>query len=220
MFSFLFKISMKTKLFNSLKQDHSKLGLADEVLQAYADSLVATGLVTDENLATVSKGQETALKAFQKSIDKERTEKANQKKELDEYKVAHPEKGGEQDKGEPNKDEPAWFTAYKKEQAEKLEKIEQANNQSKTEKAKADRKTLILQKAKDLKISQERIDEGFAIAEDADEAAISSYLSKIATREVATSLPKETNGFTLSTSDKMLEDVVASSLQSVPDVKH
>jgi len=208
---------MKTKLFNQLKQDHSKLGLADDVLQAYADSIVTTGLVTDENLATVSKGQESALKAFQKSIDKERTEKANHKKELDEYKAAHPEKGGEQGKDEPAGDIDAKIAAaIDKHIKPFVEKQNLEESKSKTEA----RKALILQKAKELKISQERIDEGFVIADDADEAAITSYLSKIATREVAMSLPKDSTGFTLSTSDKMLEDVAIASLGNVPDVKH
>lgn len=134
---------MKTKLFNALKQDHSKLGLSDEVLQAYADSLASTGLVTDENLATISKGQETALKAYQSSMDKERTEKASYKKELDELKA----KGGKPEE----KPEPETFTKESIAQllAEAIkpfaEKITTFETQTKSEKRNAD----ILAKAKE-----------------------------------------------------------------------
>ena len=49
---------MKEKIYNQLKQEYARLGLSDELLQSVAASLEATGLVTDENLATVVKGQE------------------------------------------------------------------------------------------------------------------------------------------------------------------
>ena len=48
---------MKEKIFNQLKQDFSKLGLSDEILQSVASSLDAMGLITDDNLATIVKGQ-------------------------------------------------------------------------------------------------------------------------------------------------------------------
>lgn len=40
---------MKEKIFNQLKQDFSKLGLSDEILQSVASSLDAMGLITDDN---------------------------------------------------------------------------------------------------------------------------------------------------------------------------
>ena len=46
-------------------------------------------------------------------------------------------------------------------------------------KAKADHEAKILSKAKELGIPQSRIDEGFTIADDADDEAISTYLSKV-----------------------------------------
>lgn len=79
---------MKEKIFQSLKQTFSsKYGVSDEVLQGYAESLAATGLVNDENLATVIQGQESALRAFQKNFDRVRKEGSDYKKELDELKA-------------------------------------------------------------------------------------------------------------------------------------
>lgn len=48
---------MKDKIFQQLKQKYSNLGLAEEVLKSVAESLEATGIVTDENLETVVAGQ-------------------------------------------------------------------------------------------------------------------------------------------------------------------
>lgn len=76
---------MKTKLFNQLKQAYaSKYGVADEILQGQAEALAATGLVTDENIATVIQGQENVFRAIQTKFDKTVT---GYKKELDELKT-------------------------------------------------------------------------------------------------------------------------------------
>lgn len=184
---------MKIKLFNVLKQDHSKLGLSDEVLQAYVESLVATGLVTDENLATVSKGQETALKAYQSSIDKERTEKANYKSELDALKA----KGGEQKPTEtkPADDLDAKFNAYFD---SKVKPIQDELNAYKNKESKAARQATILGKAKELGIPEWRINEGFTIADDADETSINTTLSGIKQNIVTAGLEKGSAGHPLS----------------------
>lgn len=181
---------MKTKLFNALKQDHSKLGLGDEVLQAYADSLASTGLVTDENIATISKGQETALKAYQSSIDKERTERANIKKELDELKA----KGGDtkpNPQPKPTDDLDAKFNAYFD---SKVKPIQDELNAYKTKESKAARQAQILGKAKELGIPEWRINEGFTIGDDADEASISTTLSAIKQNIVTAGL-EQSKGF-------------------------
>lgn len=75
---------MKTKIFNALKQAYSSLGLGDEVLQEQAGALAATGLVTDENLATVVQGQKTFLSSIQTTLDKARTERTKADKEAKE----------------------------------------------------------------------------------------------------------------------------------------
>ena len=168
---------MKVKLFNALKQEHSKLGLSDEVLQAYAESLVSTGLVTEENLATVSKGQETALKAYQSAIDKERTEKAGYKSELEALKA----KGGDpkpnpQPTPTPTDELDPKVKAYLN---SVVTPIQTELNAYKAKESQAARQSLILGKAKELGIPEWRINEGFTIADDADETAINTMLSGI-----------------------------------------
>lgn len=168
---------MKIKLFNALKQDHSKLGLSDEVLQAYAESLAATGLVTEENLATISKGQEPALKAYQSSIDKERTEKANYKSELEALKA----KGGDpkpnpQPTPTPTDELDPKVKAYLD---SVVNPIQTELNAYKAKESQAARQSLILGKAKELGIPEWRINEGFTIADDADETSINTTLSGI-----------------------------------------
>nr|DAL72501.1 MAG TPA: hypothetical protein [Caudoviricetes sp.] len=182
---------MKTKLFNALKQDHSKLGLGDEVLQAYADSLASTGLVTDENIATISKGQETALKAYQSSIDKERTERANIKKELDELKA----KGGDPKPSDPQP-KPTDDLDAKLEALinAKVAPLQEKLTAYETKEAKATRQAQILGKAKELGIPDWRINEGFTIGDDADEASISTTLSAIKQNIVTAGL-EQSKGF-------------------------
>jgi hypothetical protein len=53
----------------------------------------------------------------------------------------------------------------------------------------------ILAKAKELGISQARIDEGFAIAADADDAAIGEHLAKVAKNDVSRNLEGKNTGF-------------------------
>ena len=175
---------MKEKIFNQLKQDFSKLGLSDEILQSVASSLDAMGLITDDNLATIIKGQESMLKSYQSNFDRLRTEGATYKKELEELKA----KGSGGNQQQPANEEPEWFTRYKQEQEKRISELMTENQSAKAEQARTARNNLILSKAKELKISKERIEEGFAISDDMDEAAITNYLSKVRQNEVAKGL--------------------------------
>lgn len=91
--------------------------------------------------------------------------------------------------------------------------MKEESDRLKAEKAAADRKNLIISKAKELGVPQYRIDEGFDIAEDADEAAISDYLSKVANNIKAQVLP-EKNGYPLSAKkvEKAEADAIAKAL--------
>ena len=204
---------MKDKIFQQLKQKYSNLGLAEDVLKSVAESLAATGIVNDENLDTVVAGQGVMLKSYQSSIDKVRTEGANWKRELDELKG----KGGGQQQ-QPGKDEePEWFKKYREEQEEKISALTTANEQAKAEKARAERNNLILNTAKKLKISQERIDEGFAIADDLDEAGIETYLAKVKKNEVAKGLEEGSSAFTLSNQAENSKELVKEWASTLPD---
>ena len=203
--------SMKEKLFNALKQKYSNLGLSDETLQSVAESLANTGLVTDENLDTV---EEIMLKGFQSRFDRMRTENANYKKEIETLKGS----GGDPKKTEPKdeNEEPGWFKAYREEQEEKINALTAENEKAKEEKAKADRKDLILKKAKELKISQERIDEGFLISDDMDEKAIGEYLAKVKSNEAAKSL-EDRSPFSLSSTAEESKREAEEWADSLPD---
>lgn len=206
-------MSMKDKIFQQLKQKYSNLGLAEDVLKSVAESLAATGIVNDENLDTVVAGQGVMLKSYQSSIDKVRTEGANWKKELDELKG----KGGGQQQQPGKGEEPEWFKKYRKEQEEKISALTTANEQAKAEKARAERNSLILNTAKKLKISQERIDEGFAIADDLDEAGIETYLAKVKKNEVAKGLEEGSSAFTLSNQAENSKELAKEWASTLPD---
>lgn len=60
---------MNKELLDKLKQAYSHLGLAENVLQMHADALVATGLVTAENIDGIVAKQKDFLEGLQKYND-------------------------------------------------------------------------------------------------------------------------------------------------------
>ena len=208
---------MKEKIYNQLKQKYSRLGLSDELLQSVAASLEATGLVTDENLATVVKGQENMLKSYQSNFDKLRTEGAGYKKELEELKAKGGQGGAPQPKPQPKDELTELFNKYKEETDKKLNALIEENTKFKNEKARGERNAMILAKAKELKISKSRIDEGFAIPDDMDEAGIASYLSKVKKNEVAKGLEDRSSAFSLSTPEAQGKELAKEWAKSLPD---
>ena len=60
---------MKEKLFTALKTEYTNLGFSDNAISGVAESLAATGLVTDENLDSIIKGQKPLLTSLQSEID-------------------------------------------------------------------------------------------------------------------------------------------------------
>lgn len=206
---------MKEKIYNQLKQEYARLGLSDELLQSVAASLEATGLVTDENLATVVKGQENMLKSYQSNFDKLRTEGAGYKRELEELKARGGQGGGQQK--QPKDELLELFNKYKEENDKKLNALIEENTKFKAEKAKGERNAMILAKAKELKISKSRIEEGFAIPDDMDEAGIATYLSKVKKNEVAKGLEDRSSAFSLSTSEDQGKELAKEWAKSLPD---
>lgn len=205
---------MKEKIYNQLKQEFSKLGLSDELLQSVAASIDSTELVTDENLATVVKGQENMLKSYQSNLDKLRTEGAGFKKELEELRARGGKGGGQQQQPD---EMPEWFNKNREEQDKKINAIIAENEKLKAEKARGERNAMILAKAKELKISKSRIEEGFAIPDDMDEAGITSYLSKVKKNEVAKGLEDRSSAFSLSTPEAQCKELAKEWAKSLPD---
>lgn len=213
---------MKEKIFQKLKQGYSHLGLGDEVLQAHAESLAALGFVTDENIDNVVNAQKTFLEGLQKNYDSRvssATTKAKEaaKKELeDAAKAAAEEKARkekeERERREKEKEMPDWYKAEKeasdktikellesvKTMKEGYDAMKSENDKLKAERTAAERKNSIISKAKELGIPQYRIDEGFAIADDADESKITEYLTKVATNTKSQALPGNKGTFPLS----------------------
>ena len=292
---------MKDKIFQSLKQAYSSLGLGDALLQAQAETLASLGFVTDENLDAVVKAQETQLKAYQAANDKrvadalakakdaadkdkktaetaaaekqgelqklidELTKKAEAQtselqKQADELKkqqelqkqLADLQKKAEQqtadfekrkaalldlingtqkeDKPEPPKDpqpkpeqpqdkpfdldafrksliegfnkqmksytdanaqQTAEILATNKSLADQVQALVKENAEYKAAQAAENRRNFILNKAKELQIPEWRINEGFTIPADADEAAITTMLTTVSNNIRANMLPQD-----------------------------
>lgn len=210
---------MREKIFNSLKQTYSHLGLGDAVLKAYAESLDASGIVTDDNLDAVIKAQKASLEAIQKANDRRASDaKKDAQKAYDQLKAEMEAKLADAQKPQPEPEPaeepiqedshkgegiPAWFTAYEakrnaemeeltasnKKLSDQLQAMEQENTQYKAEQAKAQRSAFIQSEAKRLGVPEWRYNEGFSIAEDADDGAITEYLTKVANNVKANMLP-------------------------------
>lgn len=101
--------------------------------------------------------------------------------------------------------------------AARLNPLQEKLNSYEVKEAKAARANLIMSKAKELKISQGRIDEGFAISEDMDESAIDSYLSKVRQNEVAKGLEDKGLAFSLSTPESQGKEMAREWAESLPD---
>lgn len=88
-------------------------------------------------------------------------------------------------------------------QAEEAKAKEEA---AAAEKAKADRQAKIVSKAKELGITKERIEEGFAIADSDTDEQITTYLTKVANNQKVSQLPFN-RGFQLNQGEPTKEDV-------------
>lgn len=208
---------MKEKIFNALKQEYKALGLSDEILQGHASALAATELVTDDNLSIVISAQKDFLTGLQSGIDK-RVTSAREKAFADAKKTAEEEakakeesakKKADEDakKAAENKDKPEWQKEMEKRFEEFSKKNTEQENAYKILKEKYDalekkeaesaRTSTILSKAKELGIPEWRIKEGFAISADADETAINSHLTTVATNLKTANLPGNRLGHVL-----------------------
>lgn len=225
---------MRDKIFQKLKQEYFHLGLGKEVLQAQADALAATGIVTDENIDIIVSSQKAFLESVQKANDQRATDAQRKAKEdaLKEYEAQKErERKAAEDEAkrkEQEKQMPDWYVKEKQASEDMLKKLaesnellrkgleamQQENTAFKAEKAAAERKNLILSKAKELGIPEYRIKEGFSIADDADEAAITEHLTSVSNNIKAFSLPSNKEAFPLSGAELKKEDLdsVAKSL--------
>lgn len=215
---------MKDKIFQKLKQEYSHLGLGKEVLQAQAEALAATGVVTDENIDTIVSSQAPFLESIQKSNDQRATEaqrkaREDARKEIEEE--AKRKANEEAMRKEQEKQMPDWYVKEKQASEEMLkrladsnellrqglESMKKENEAFKVEKAAIERKNLILSKAKELGIPEYRIKEGFSISADADEAAIVEHLTSVSNNIKAFSLPNNKDVFPMSGPELKKEEI-------------
>lgn len=199
---------MKEKIFNALKQAYSSLGLGDEILQGHAESLEATGLVTDENLNVIVSSQKTFLSSLQSGMDKRVTDAINKAKE----KKEEPAKGGEQDKNATNIQ--ALIDAAIE---TKVAPLQQELNDYKAKEQQSARVAFIANKAKELGIPDWRQKEGFAITDEMDETAINSYLSSVKKNIVTAGLDEKGDSSVLSTSDEVAKQEAEAWANNLPD---
>lgn len=184
---------MKEKILVALKTKYKTFGFGDKAFDGVADYLSKT--VTEESaIETAIGGVENLLKAFQGDIDTVRNEKSGLQKQLDELKA----KGDESKKDE--KQPPADDLDAKLEALinAKVAPLQEKLNAYETKEAKTARQAQILGKAKELGIPDWRINEGFTITDDADEASISTTLSAIKQNIVTAGLEKGNAGHPLS----------------------
>lgn len=90
-----------------------------------------------------------------------------------------------------------------------INKLQTENDAFKAKQAAEQRSAFISAKAKELGVPQWRVDEGFSIAADADEAQITDYITTVANNVKANLLPTEGVGFPHFTGDVKKEDMDA-----------
>lgn len=184
---------MKEKILVALKTKYKTFGFGDKAFDGVADYLSKT--VTEESaIETAIGGVENLLKAFQGDIDTVRNEKSGLQKQLDELK-AKGDESKKDDKQPPADDLDAKLEALIN---AKVAPLQEKLSAYESKEAKATRQAQILGKAKELGIPDWRINEGFTIGDDADEASISTTLSAIKQNIVTAGL-EQSKGFPIDT---------------------
>lgn len=204
---------MKEKIKSALETKYKNLGFGDKAFDGVASYLSKT-VKEEKDIDTLIADIEDLLKSFQGDIDKVRNEKSTLQKELDGLK-AKGEKKPDEKKTEEKDDLEARLDALLE---AKMKPLQDKLSGYEAKETKAARQSLILSKAKELKISQERIDEGFVISDDADEATIGTYLSKVRQNEVAKGLESKNEGmFALSTPEAKGKELAKDWASKLPD---
>lgn len=192
---------MKEKLLALLTAKFS--GVRRDGLTHLASSLALQVATEEEAQALVDKLDQTKVTDFVKEwrsgVDTEITtaSKTAEEKLKEKYDFIEKGAGGNQSKTDLLKpdDLDAKFNAYFD---SKVKPIQDELNAYKAKESQAARQAQILGKAKELGIPDWRINEGFTIADDADEAAISTTLSAIKQNIVTAGLEKGNAGHPLS----------------------
>lgn len=192
----------------------------NDVVAKQSDSLTALQRMEDSRVASaLKKAKDEAEKKAKEEAEKKAAEEAEKKaKEAAEEKAKEAARKAAEEKAKEKLNDSTGLTpelkaflegiktqmdeqkkTYEKQVlslSESLKSLKDQNEKDAAAKAKAERRTMILNKAKELGIPQSRIDEGFVIADDADETAIASYLGTVKRNIDANKLPSD-NRFAL-----------------------
>jgi hypothetical protein len=182
------RFSMKEKILQQLKAalggSDGKTSLSDQTFNAYSDFLAAQ-IGEESKIPDAIKPYVELLRVVQGNInhtaatsvsEKEAALKSEYEKQMSELKKQLPGKDPKPD------DVEAKVTELLE---AKIAPLKQEIETYKAREAGEKRDALIMAKAKELGIPQSRIEEGFAIAPDADEGKIVEYLAKVAKNAVA-----------------------------------
>ena len=186
-----------------------------EGLQKYNDTRVSDA-VKKAGEKALKEAEEQAKKAADEAAAKAKEEAAKNlpdsvKTYVDSIKAQYEadKKASEaerQQAEESRKAQESEWTNTLKDLQEKLAGFQKENDDLKKANALKERKAAIVAKAKELGIPQYRIDEGFVIPDDADEAAYTATLSTIAQNIKANNLPNRGGG-TIVNKDVSKEEV-------------
>lgn len=206
---------MKDKIFQSLKTKYSKLGLGDKVLDAHAAMLAGLNIVTDENLEQVVTGQDIALREFQKVADQERTARATAERER--LALEEKLKGVGGNPPPPDVLSSDDIAAIVQAELDKhVKPLKQQLAEKEAAEARMARAKKITTKAKELGVPEWRINEGFVIADDADDTAIEGVLKGVKQNIVTAGL-EEKSAFPLATAQSVIDDDAKAFVSRLPD---
>lgn len=182
-------LALLTAKFSGVRRD-GLTHLASSLALQVATEEEAQALVDKFDLAKVTE----FVKEWRSGVDTEITtaSKTAEDKLKEKYDFVEKGKaGGNQGKTDPPADDlDAKFNAYFD---SKVKPIQDELNAYKAKESQAARQSLILGKAKELGIPEWRINEGFTIADDADETAINTTLSGIKQNIVTAGLEGKKN---------------------------
>lgn len=138
----------------------------------------------------VKQMQADFTKALNEQREAQKTERESFQKMLEEMQKASRETA------DAYKKQVEELSKQTKEQTDVIAQMRKDAEAKAAEEAARKHREKIVTKAKELGIPQSRIDEGFVLADDADDATIDAYLGKVATNLKSMNLPKY-DGFTL-----------------------
>lgn len=211
---------MKEKIFNALKAKivdpkTGKTSISDKTINVYVDIIAAQ--ITDESKITDAiVPYVAALQEVQANINSVAALAATEKETA--LKTEHEKVIAELKKSNPS-NQPQEIQALIEAGIEKaLKPVQDKLSGYETKEKLSQRQALIASKAKELGIPEWRQKEGFTIADDADETAITNHLTSVKQNLVTAGLEGKNEGaFSLATTEDQQKELAKEWAQSLPD---